>query len=84
MQLDSMSHLLAYLAIVEKDQGSAKLVPKWMENAGHSKEEIEKAIRDARVAGLTESDGLGQERLTDLGREQGIQALRVIEPDREV
>jgi hypothetical protein len=84
MQLDARSHLLAYLVIVERDQGSAKLVPQWMKNAGHGQAEIEKAISAARAAGLTEEDGLGSERLTDEGRIQGIEALRNIEPDRDI
>ncbi len=40
MELDPVSHLLAYMTIAEADHGSTKLIPQWMRNVGHSESEV--------------------------------------------
>lgn len=84
MELDPVSHLLAYMTIAEADHGSTKLIPQWMKNAGHSESEITQASNDARTAGYITDEGLGKDALTETGRVRGAEALRNLEPDREV
>lgn len=84
MELDPVSHLLAYMTIVEADHGSTKLIPQWMKNAGHSQQEITEASNEARTAGYISDEGLGNDALTETGRMRGVEALRILEPNREI
>lgn len=84
MDLDPVSHLLAYMVIAEIDNGSPELVPQWMRNAGHSQEEVTQALNGARTEGLIVDEGFGRDTLTETGRARGVDALRILEPARDI
>jgi hypothetical protein len=84
MLQDPVTHLLAYLAIAEADNGSPALVPQWMRNAGHEAGEVGRAYAELRAAGLISGEDDESAALTDEGRARGAEALSELEPDRAI
>ncbi|HEY7563506.1 MAG TPA: hypothetical protein VIA81_01135 [Acidimicrobiia bacterium] len=84
MLQDPVTHLLAYLAIAEADNGSPALVPQWMRNAGHEARDVERAYAELRAAGLISGEDADSTALTEEGRAKSAEALSMLEPHREI